>query len=145
MRVYLAGPFGTPKSCLRKNALQIKKILETKGFEVYAPWKCKIPHAWDYTNSEWGAMVFSVDMYEINNSDFIVMIDYGRVATTAGTNWEVGYAYGIGKRVLAIEMTDAVISLMVANGSYSRVKGIDGLKNYDFSTMPVLRTETEQK
>ena len=37
------------------------------------------------------------------------------------------------------------MSLMVANGRYATVKGLDGLLQYDWKTMPKSRTKTEQK
>lgn len=44
-----------------------------------------------------------------------------------------------------VHMTDNVMSLMISNGCYAVVRGLIGLKNYDFDKMPKLRTETEQK
>ena len=41
-------------------------------------------------------------------------------------------------------MTDNVQSLMVANGRYATIKGLDELKLYDFNNLPELRTNTEQ-
>lgn len=39
-----------------------------------------------------------------------------------------------------------LMSLMVANGRYATIKGLDGLDNYDFITMPELHDNiTEQK
>lgn len=145
MKIYLAAPFGTKKSAKRKNVDYATTLLREKGFEVYCPCEYSIPNAWDYPNSEWALMVFANDVYAIDNCDIVVMLDYGRDTTTAGTNWEVGYAFGRGKKVICVEMTDSVVSLMVANGSYARVKGLQGLCEYDFDTMPKCRTSTEQK
>jgi hypothetical protein len=44
-----------------------------------------------------------------------------------------------------VHMTDNVMSLMISNGCYAVVRGLIGLKNYDFNKMPKSRTETEQK
>lgn len=144
-KIYLAAPFGTKDSELRKNVEEAAKILAEKGFEVFCPWKYTIPNAWDYPNSEWSQMVFMNDIHAIDNSDMVVMLSYGREATTAGTNWEAGYAFGTGKKVIVVEMKDEIMSLMVANGRYATVKYLDGLKKYDFETMPKTRTNTEQK
>jgi hypothetical protein len=57
----------------------------------------------------------------------------------------MGYSYGVGKKVLLVEMTDHRQSLMMANGRYASVKGLKGLKDYDFKNLPKTRTETEQK
>lgn len=143
-KIYLAAPFGTPDSDKRKNACKATKILRDKGFDVFRPWDYTIPHAWDYPNDEWGLMVFTNDIHAIDSADIVVVLSYGR-ESTAGTNWEAGYAFGTGKTVIIVEMTDAVMSVMVSNGRYATVTGLNGLKAYDFETMPQTRTTTEQK
>lgn len=143
-KVYLAAPFGEPNSEKRSNAIKAKSILVDKGFDVYAPWEYKVPNDWDYPNSEWGLMVFVNDIKAIDSCDLLVMLSYGR-KSTAGTNWEAGYAFGTKKKVIVVEMTNEVMSLMVANGRYATITGLDELEKYDFDTMPKLRTETEQK
>lgn len=42
-------------------------------------------------------------------------------------------------------MTDAVQSLITANMRYATVKGLEGLRNYDFNNPLPLRVDTEQK
>ena len=143
-KVYLAAPFGEPESEKRKNAENALKILTDLGFEVYAPWQYKIPHAWDYPNNEWAQMVFMNDVKALDEADFVVVLSYGRVDTTSGTNWEAGYAFGIGKIVILVEMTDKIMSLMVANGRYATVIGLQGLVEYPWDTLPKLRTNTYQ-
>ena len=142
--IYLAAPFGELNSDKRENAENARRILRDLGFDVHCPWETKIPNAWDYPNEEWGAMVFASDVDAINRCDVVVMLSYGR-ESTAGTNWEAGYAFGIGKKVIVVEMTDNVMSLMVANGRWATIKGLDGLVDYNFSEMPKSRTKTEQK
>ena len=144
MKAYIAAPFGEPNSPQRENAMIAADIMHNKGFEVYMPWLYKIPHAWDYPNTEWGQMVFMNDLKAVDNANIVVVLSYGR-ESTAGTNWEAGYAFGTNKTVIVVEMTDAVMSLMVSNGMYARVKGLGGLDSYDFGSMPKSRTDTEQK
>lgn len=115
-----------------------------RGFEVYCPWGLHIPHAWNYPNNEWGQMVFANDIAALENCDAAVMLSYGR-ESTAGANWEAGYLYARSKKIIVVEMTDNIMSIMVSNGCYARVKGLNGLRAYDFNTMPMLRTDTEQK
>ena len=141
MKIYLASSLNN--EC-RGDMYKAVEILKAKGMDVYVPVEHKIPNAWDYPNNEWGLMVFTSDISAINGSDAVVLLSYGR-NSTAGANWEAGYAYGVGKKVIVVEMSNAVMSLMVANGRYASVKGLDGLSNYDWSTMPKLRTDTEQK
>lgn len=121
-----------------------KTILREQGHDVYVPVENFIPNAWDYPNDEWGLMVFTCDVKAIDNCDVLVLLSYGRLGT-AGCNWEAGYAYARGKKVIVVEMTDEIMSLMVANGRYATVKGLDKLCAYDWNTMPMTRTKTEQK
>lgn len=90
------------------------------------------------------AMVFANDVTAIQAADIVVVLSYGR-ESTAGTNWEAGYAFGIYKTIILVEMTDEIMSLMVANGRYATVKGLEGLSNYDWADFPTTRTDTEQK
>ena len=143
-KVYLAAPFGDKRSNERLKAVIAAETLQDAGFEVYCPWLHVIPHAWDYPNDEWGLMVFTNDISAIDAADFVVVLSYGR-ESTAGTNWEAGYAFGIGKKVIIVEMTDNIMSLMVANGRYATLRGLDELKTYDWNLMKPCRSTTEQK
>ena len=139
-KIYVAGP-------LEKNGSDVStvvSVLREKGFDVYCPFEHHIDHAWDYPNGEWGLMVFESDVQAIKDSDYVVVLSYGR-NSTAGSNWEAGYSFGIGKKVIVVEMLDEVMSLMVANGRYATVKGLAGIYSYDWDKMPMLRTDTEQK
>ena len=139
MKIYLAGSYEH-----RDEMARAKKILTDAGHELYIPFDTKIPNAWDYPNNEWGLMVFTADIEAIEWCDALVLLSYGRMGT-AGCNWEAGYAYAKGKKVFVVEMTDDIMSLMVANGRYATIKGLDKLACYDWRTMPKTRTGTEQK
>lgn len=141
MKVYLASSLDLDK---RHDMYTALDILRSKGFDVYAPVETKIPNAWDYPNDEWGLMVFTSDIVAIDNCDILVLLSSGR-NSSAGANWEAGYAYGKGKKVIVVELTNDVMSLMVANGRWATVKGLGGLKDYDFEKFPMTRTNTEQK
>jgi len=141
MKIYLATPFLPER---RSDMHVAKDILRNIGHEVYVPVENFIPNAWDYPNDEWGLMVFTSDVKAIDNCDVLVLLSYGRMGT-AGCNWEAGYAYAKGKKVIVVEMTDRPMSLMVANGRYATIKGLDELANYDWDKMPKCRTNTEQK
>lgn len=145
MKIYLATPIGPSGSSERMNAVRARDILVDKGLSVYCPWDMKIPHAWDYPNTEWGLMVFTNDISAINDCDAVVFLSYGRMSS-AGANWEAGYAFGIGKKVIVVEMSYPVaMSLMVSNGCFARLKGLEDLEAYDFSgELKATRTDTEQ-
>ncbi len=141
MNIYLAASLSQNKRQDMYNALE---LLRKRGFEVYAPIEHFIENAWDWPNDEWGLQVFRNDVEAIKNCDLVVSLTWGRLQTSAGTTWEQGFAYGIGKKVILVEMTDNVQSLMVANGRYATIKGLDELKLYDFDNLPESRTNTEQ-
>lgn len=141
MNIYLAASLSHDK---RQSMYDALEILRNKGFKVYAPIEHFIENAWDWPNDEWGLQVFRNDVEAIKNCDLVVSLTWGRLQTSAGTTWEQGFAYGIGKKVILVEMTDNVQSLMVANGRYATIKGLDELELYDFDNLPESRTNTEQ-
>lgn len=148
LRIYMAGPCDMTH---RGDMTTAKEIVDSRfntDFDVvakiYCPWKLHIPHAWDMTCQEWGRSVFAIDVNELNNADFVIALNYGREYMTAGTAWEIGYAFAQNKKILVVDMNDAPTSLMIANGCYATVKGLDGLKEYDFTKWPMTRSENDQ-
>lgn len=141
-KIYLASSLNQDK---REAITKAKRILEAKGFEVYSPVEHIIPNAWDYPNSEWGLMVFTNDYAALKDSDVMVVLNYGREGTTLGTGVEQGIAFEAGVKVIMVEMTEGIQSLMAANARYATVKGLNGLEAYDFEKMPKERVNTEQK
>lgn len=147
MKVYLASSLD---EIYRPYIREAECILKEKGLDVYVPLDHVITNAWDYPNNEWGLMVFNNDVTAIDNSDIVVSLSFGRTHITSGTSWECGYAFAKGKRIILVEINidetkDFVMSLMLANGRYATVNGLDGLSNYNFEKMPKTRTNTEQK
>jgi nucleoside 2-deoxyribosyltransferase len=111
------------------------KILRDLKYEVYVPLEHAIPNAWDYPNNEWGLMVFTEDISAIQDSSWVVLLNYGRNGTspTGGSAWEAGFAYGIGKRVVVVDMIknkNEHTSLMIENGRYVTVDGLDEMKKF---------------
>lgn len=151
-KVYIAGSLDPERrGCLKEIAKKLRSLM----IDVYAPWEHEIEHAWDWPNDEWGLMVFENDIAAIREADWVVVLSYGRVNTTAGTAWEQGFAFGIGKPILLVEMTNDIQSLMVANGRYATIKWENGnvadliadyLTDVFCGLKPLqLRTNTEQK
>lgn len=109
MKIYLAGPCDTEN---RTIMVQTAKIFrEYGGYEVYCPWELKIENAWDMPQEEWARKVFEADIKAIQECDVFVMITSGR-ESTAGTNWENGYAYALNKHIITVQITDKPTSLM---------------------------------
>lgn len=142
LSLYVAASLSEDKRPFMYNTV---KKLRALGHNVYAPIEHVVENAWDWPNTEWGLQVFRNDVNAIKDADFVIVLTWGRLDTSSGTTWEQGFAYGIGKRVILVEMDGSVQSLMVANGRFATVKGIDGLCAYDFDNPKPLRTETEQK
>lgn len=147
MKIYIATPMDPDK---RERAMAITMNLRSHNHEVYAPWEHEIEHAWDWPNDEWGLMVFENDIAAIREADWVVVCSWGRQGTTAGTAWEQGFAFGIGKKILLVEMDNSIQSLMVANGRYATIRWADASATGYFESIidgdaPKLRTKTEQK
>lgn len=142
MKIYVAASLSEDKRPIMYKAV---KVLRERGYDVYAPIEHVIENAWDWPNSEWGLQVFRNDVNAIQSADFVLVLSWGRLDTSAGTTWEQGYAYGIGKKVILVEMNNDIQSLMVANGRFATIRGIDGITSYNFENPQPLRTNTEQK
>lgn len=155
MKIYIATSLSPNR---RPEAIKLAGLLrELENVEVYCPWEHEIEHAWDWPNHEWGLMVFEDDIRAIRQADWVVVLSWGRTGTTQGTAWEHGYAFGIGKKVLMVEMDGSIQSLMAANGRYATISahdeplGIQEVARYFERSMAAgrtphqLRTYTEQK
>lgn len=112
MKIYLAGSCGTDR---RTQMQKIATALRRLDYEVYCPFELKIENAWDMPQEEWAQKVFEADIAAIDACDLVVMISPGRIST-AGTNWEQGYAYAKGKKVFVFQYTREPASLMTYCG-----------------------------
>ena len=112
MKIYLAGPCDSENRSLMVAAA---KILRKYGLEVYCPFELKIENAWDYPQEEWAQKVFEKDVEAINKCDCMLYISRGRMSS-AGSNWEQGYAYALKKRIVVLQIEDAPTSLMTFCG-----------------------------
>ncbi len=135
MKIYLAG------SCSPEHRMMMKGIasmLRNTGYEVYCPFELKIPDAWSYSQEEWSYKVFSADIQAIDESDVVVIISKGRISS-AGTNFEQGYAYAKGKRVLVFQFTGGSTSLM----TYCGCDNFMGVENEPIANAVVLAIKGE--
>ena len=110
--IYLGG------SCSSENRtlmVEIAKMLRANGADIYCPFELKIENAWDYSQEDWAKMVFDKDVEAIDKANILVMVSAGRVST-AGTNWEQGYAYATGKKIYVFQLTEQKTSLMTYCG-----------------------------
>lgn len=103
----------------------IKEKYDGQEAKIYDPKQLKIPNAWNMPQAEWSRCVFTEDVLAIDQSECIVVFDFGR-NVTCGTAWEAGYAFAKEKRILLIVMPDVrEQSLMMRNGCTHCVKYAD--------------------
>lgn len=110
--IYLAGSCSSEQRTLM---VKIADFLRKHNQEVYCPFELKIPNAWDYPQEEWARMVFEADKNAIDKCDLFLMISPGR-NSTAGSNWEQGYAFALGKKTVIVQYTEDQTSLMTFCG-----------------------------
>ena len=132
MRIYLASPFFNDEEL--DNYKKVLKILKAKNLEVYAPLKNEISRE-HKTKEQWAKQTFNKDIEEINKADAVVMLFYG-LYSDSGTSWECGYAFASHKPVVVVHLHEGKSNCMVNCGSYSNLKGLQELENYDFIKMP---------
>lgn len=112
MRIYLAGPCDSDNRTMMQS---VASVLREMGLDVYCPFELKIPNAWDYSQEDWAQLVFDADVKALSTCDRMLMVSLGRISS-AGTNWEQGYAYAMGIPVCVLQVTDQPTSLMTFCG-----------------------------
>ena len=116
MNIYLAGPCDTEnRTTMWKIATMLRNNIHVDHAEVYCPWELKIEDAWSYSQEDWASLVFNEDVKAIHKCDYFIMVSVGR-NSTAGTNWEQGFAYALGKPIIVIQINDTPTSLMTYCG-----------------------------
>ena len=109
-RVYLAGPLFTEAE--QAYNLVLRDLLEAHLFDVYLP-----QEVGDTSHTrcrEENGAIFAQHLPAIRDADLIVAVIDGADADS-GTSWEMGYAYALGKKVVALR-TDFRVA-----GRYERV------------------------
>ena len=114
MKIYLAGSCSSEQRTIMVKVAQYIRQMDY-NIELYCPFELKIPNAWNYSQEKWAELVFDSDKKAIDECDLFLMISQGRISS-AGTNWEQGYAYAKGKYVAVIQCTDQPTSLMTFCG-----------------------------
>ena len=109
INIYLAGSCSSDQRTLMQKVAS--KLRENERFEVYCPFELKIPNAWDMCQEDWAYQVFLKDIKAIDKCDIFLMITPGRTSS-AGTNWEQGYAYAKNKYIVVVQYTNDNTSLM---------------------------------
>lgn len=108
LKIYLAGSCSSEKRTMMQ---KIAELLRSEGYSVYCPFELKIPNAWNMSQEDWASKVFNADLDAIDSCNLFLMITPGR-HSTAGTNWEQGYAFAKGIPIAVFQYTDDNTSLM---------------------------------
>ena len=120
-KVYLASPFFNDEETKVYDEV-IKLLRSESNLDVFVPREHEIPGAWDMTNRHWAEAVYTVDLVALQQSDIVVVLNFGMYSDT-GTAWECGYAYGTGKKVVNVlcGTENEEYSLMMINGTTATV------------------------
>ncbi|MCD1295413.1 nucleoside 2-deoxyribosyltransferase [Methanocella sp. CWC-04] len=110
MRLFLAGPFFTEEEAGRLD--KVKTALEKLGYEVYST--SHRNNRINLNSAVEKTIRFRLLCEEISKSDGVFAVLDGK---DAGTIWEMGYAFAIGKPVIAFIERDPYFSLMIDRSS----------------------------
>lgn len=116
-KVYLASPFFNDKE--RSVKATVLEVLNRLNMEIHDPQGPSHFSSWEQPNCAWGKHTFNNDYQAIDNSDFMVAIDWGLYGD-CGTAWEIAYAYATKKPVIVVAPNETLTiphSLMVVNGA----------------------------
>lgn len=112
--IYLSGSCSSEHRTLMQG---ISKSLRESGYEVYCPFEYKVEDAWNYSQEDWADLVFMEDIKALDKCSVFLLISPGR-NSTAGSNFEQGYAYAKGKTVIVVQYTKNNTSIMTYSGCH---------------------------
>lgn len=137
MKIYLAGAIASMGSGQKNNLNIIAELLRGRGLEVFSPIEHKIEKGESMPNYTWAKKVFDMDKKHLDEADIVVLC-YNGIQSVGqnGTCWECGYAYANNKPVIIVLMKpENSSSLMLAFGSHCFIKGLRGLRRYNFEKL----------
>jgi nucleoside deoxyribosyltransferase len=119
MRLFLSGPFFNEEEVGRLD--RVKDALEAAGFETYSTYHRNARINLDSAREK--SRRFNLLCREIGKSDGVFAVLDSK---DAGTIWEMGYAFALGKPVIAFCEGDPFFSLMI-DGSAACLMGFDSI------------------
>lgn len=144
-KIYLACSFAFQDVKLREKRQHIiekyTRHLRSRGFNVFVPHEHKIDPDNEMPNYLWSKTVQQMDVKNLCNSDYVVLLTFGKTGNNGGVCWEAGYAYGIGKPLIIVKENKKVESFMMMFSCYAIVDGYQELRKYDFTG----QTEAEKE
>ncbi len=124
-KIYLAGPFfnDAETALIRDFAARLRE-----KYEVFVPMEHTAEGDVPEGSFAWGKEIFDIDVKGLEGADFVVALDHG-FTSDAGTAWETGYAYALGKPSYIVAVGDAspVRSLMLLHGCTRYFASLDDL------------------
>lgn len=145
LKIYIAASFFKHKEEVE---YVVRSLRKNPHYSVYAPMEFKLKNAWDYTNEEWGKLVFDADLAALDSADVAVVLCYagddGSIHGAGGTPWEAGYCCGCHKPYIAVHLEEGKASLMIANGTKYNVSSIEELLSIDLEHPPVRQCTVPQ-
>ncbi|TMS99267.1 nucleoside 2-deoxyribosyltransferase [Apilactobacillus kunkeei] len=144
MKLYLAGPFFDDEQIDRIQ--RIEKALDNNPSvsEYFSPRNSNVNDGEEIGSSQWSKDVFQLDVDEIKKADAVIaIIDFVGDNVDSGTAFEIGYAYAIDKPVVLFHEKDAIVNLMLSNGSKSYLTKVSDVEKFDFQEMPEYHYEGE--
>ena len=135
-RIYLASPFFNDHEieCVSK----AETILRDKGLDVWSPREHE-DREHEVGTRSWSETIFAMDKENIDSADMMVMLYHGAYSDS-GTVWECGYAFAKGIPCVVVHLNNDS-NLMVHEGSFTNLKGLDALKAFDFENPTVIPYE----
>lgn len=130
-QIYLASPFFNETELAAVAAAE--QTLRSCGFSVYSPREHEYRGA-EAGSVAWAEAIFREDVAAIQASDLLVVLYHGNYSDS-GTAWECGYAWGLGKPVIAVILGDDA-NLMVHRSAVACLS-MEELASYDFESMPL--------
>ena len=120
---YIASPFFTPEQL--EAVKDIEQACEENGVQPLSPRQFLVlkPGA---SFSERLA-VFKDNTEKMKECTIMLAVVDGK---DVGTMWEMGYAYAIGRPVVALSMAQTRMNVMLACGTKGFLEGMDDLRNF---------------
>lgn len=133
MRFYIASPFFNETEL--KHVIDLEKLLDKQGYDYFSPRLSQLPHL-EFGGFEWRVNVFRNDINHIKWADAIIAIIRGNY-DDAGTVFEVGYGYAMGKPIYIYNPDDGELNLMVTESLQAHMSSLEDLDEYDFEKAPI--------
>ena len=150
MKMYLAAPVVTDENTKSLVTQVYEKLIHTPYPEinnVFRPGMHKVPNEWGITMEMWGQCVFTMDVINLDDSDWVILCNFGRKGQSAGTAWECGYAFAKGKKILIVNMpgSEKDTSLMINGCAANIINYEEFMKANDLSSIFIERGKLQAK